>query len=678
MTQPDKFFPKDAANYQALSSFAAKSQEDWESELRGKEVERWGRARLGLRGGLDDGEALPVVILRHLAKALGITAGLRTLQDITLALGEWVARVVKGLGGVVDGVLDFGTNIVTNITGNITDRTGLFVERLLSFVNYGKIHSAGSLMGTGQVGEINPELLINGSFDSGRSMPQGAGWEFDYYTDHTHNDNGLSGSGSAKMTANASIQSLLSNAVDVWETNYIEASVWVKWANKVGSGPLAMQLHVFDANDTLIDSPTLDSVSVGTSSDWVKLEGTYTVPKLIGGRIPTHVALAFVVDDKVTGGTIWWDDASLKKINPLSHKLVGGLQDAMDNIADKREARMDDFVDGLKNFNRLTKGTVGDGFIPSIGRILENGVRGMQGLPPPTDPFTHDDFLDAATAQSLVLTGNGSITNGHVTVLDKHGRKLDNQVADLQEIWTYLGEGAKAAAIAAREAVSAGINDTFERDESTLGSNWSTPWGSGNGTLRTEGHNACMPFDWPGGNSEWSARWVGAVGTTSGTDYQVVSQVLSSAAQRLLGFCGHNDLLARVSGSTHYIRFRVGGDGSWSVSKFVAGTEYIMQNTDGVLQRGLAGSIARPGPGSILTLYAGDLASTNLRRFKAVVNNTVVADFTEKTSVAGVPDSSVSSSYRGRGFGMRAEGVPFAAGWRDPGLVNYWASWDQT
>lgn len=545
------------------------------------------------------------------------------------SLIEQIKVIVGDLGEVIRGVL-----------GRASAGVAEFTEWLLGLLGFGGIHAAGSLFGTGQVGNVNPELLINGAFDGAASMPNtdAGGWSWDDTVDHT----GREDSGSAKVIANGTPRSMLSNSIDVVESNRIDASVWVKWSGRAGSGPVSLVLNIYDADDALLDTAVFATASSGATSDWVQLSGSYTVPEKIAGKTPTHACAGFLIDEKVTAGTFWWDDASLKKINPISHKLVDGFQDAMDDVTETVGAGFTDFVNALKSFDRIKTGTIIDDFIPGIGRLIENGVRGLLGLPPPTDAFSHEDFLAAATSQAESITGTG------------------NSIA---AIWQYL---------------NAGVYDEFERT-GALGSNWSTQWGSGNGSISCEGRNAALPFAWPGGNSEWFTRWTGS-NASSVSDYQQVSIVLSSSPGTApFGYDGGNFVIARVGGSTHYIKFRVSGDGSWAITKVVNSVEYPMLDaTSGFAVLGGPGNISRPAPGSIITLYAGDKATTEPRRFRVTINNTTLCNFVEKTSVAGVPDSVFGASYRGRGFGMRAESIAFlTAGWVGPGLVNYWASSDQ-
>ena len=540
-----------------------------------------------------------------------------------LAIRNAIAALNK-LAALIDGV-------VKKVGASVSE----FVEVILGLLGFGNAASALNALGTGQLSEVNPNLLINGAFNGDASMPDPAGgWYYESGIDHT----GVDGSGSAAVTANGSPRTLLSNSVTVSPSNEISSSVWVSWQGRYGAGAVALVLNVYDVNGTTLDSVVLADAPAGSGSDWVQLKGTYTVPELIGGTKPDHVALAYSLDDNVKRGTFWWDDAELRKINPIQHGYIAGFQGMIDGFLGTAGAGLTDFVNGLKSFDLINTGTVVDDFVPGVGRLIENGVRGLMGLPPPTEPYTHDQFFQAATSQAQSTIGNAH---------------------SVQQIWQYLSDG---------------VFDDFERAGTNLGDNWSSVWGYGNGTLITEGHNAAMPFAWPGGNSQWFSRYVG-LKATSTSDYQINYIVLGSAAGSavipgVVAYNGYNYVLGRVGGSGDYIAFGVGGDGSWTLTKLVSGSSYIMAS-------GPAGSVQTPGPGSLITLYCGSKDASNPRRFIGLVNTSTVVDMTESTT-SGVPYSNYGSLFRGRGLGMRAEGVPYlTAGWVGPGLVNYWSSQDQ-
>jgi len=58
MTQPDGLMPVGAANETSFAAYAAKTQEDWESERRTAELDRWTRINTGLRGDIPTGMSI--------------------------------------------------------------------------------------------------------------------------------------------------------------------------------------------------------------------------------------------------------------------------------------------------------------------------------------------------------------------------------------------------------------------------------------------------------------------------------------------------------------------------------------------------------------------------------------------------------------------------------------------
>lgn len=82
MTQPDEYFPEDAANYGSFSAWSQKTQEDYENERYDKENTRWGKVRTGLRWEIPDGWALghwyQSVLTEH-------TEAIANLNDIAAA-----------------------------------------------------------------------------------------------------------------------------------------------------------------------------------------------------------------------------------------------------------------------------------------------------------------------------------------------------------------------------------------------------------------------------------------------------------------------------------------------------------------------------------------------------------------------------------------------------------------
>jgi hypothetical protein len=100
--------PEGAANYGSLATFAAKTEEDWEDELRGTELNRWGSGGFlgGLFEGLAEGKPFVVALIEAIIDAIFpnasdivsdvINAGSQVVNDIIETVTdafEWIASL---------------------------------------------------------------------------------------------------------------------------------------------------------------------------------------------------------------------------------------------------------------------------------------------------------------------------------------------------------------------------------------------------------------------------------------------------------------------------------------------------------------------------------------------------------------------------------------------------------
>lgn len=100
--------PERAANYSSLSTFAAKTETDWEDELRGEEENRWGNGGLlgGLFEGLAAGKPFIVALLEAVGNAIfgGVAGTLTTLEEI-------LDELTSGFGAVFQTVADTSESV---------------------------------------------------------------------------------------------------------------------------------------------------------------------------------------------------------------------------------------------------------------------------------------------------------------------------------------------------------------------------------------------------------------------------------------------------------------------------------------------------------------------------------------------------------------------------------------
>ena len=110
MTYPVGGYPEDAANYDSLAAFAAKTQEEWETEMRGEQREPWDFTFLGFFQDLQQGKPFAVALLEAVAKGLGIPVGnWLTTEEIVAEINAWSADVgasIEDAGENIEGVID--------------------------------------------------------------------------------------------------------------------------------------------------------------------------------------------------------------------------------------------------------------------------------------------------------------------------------------------------------------------------------------------------------------------------------------------------------------------------------------------------------------------------------------------------------------------------------------------
>lgn len=99
MTQPDGLFPDTSANYDSLAALAAKTQEEWENDLKGKTADPFLKFLSGMFGGLPADLQAGIDYTRALLTALA-----RTILNIPTAIYDTVESAAKAVGDFVNGL----------------------------------------------------------------------------------------------------------------------------------------------------------------------------------------------------------------------------------------------------------------------------------------------------------------------------------------------------------------------------------------------------------------------------------------------------------------------------------------------------------------------------------------------------------------------------------------------
>lgn len=142
MTYPAGGYPEGTANEDSLAAFAAKTQEQWETELRGEQKEPWEFSLFGFFQDLQQGKPLVIAIMEAIAQGLGIpVVEWQTTEEIVAAIDQWS----KDLGASVEDAADNVAGVIDSIIQGFHawSQTGFTTDDLNEFAN-----TVGAAIGT--------------------------------------------------------------------------------------------------------------------------------------------------------------------------------------------------------------------------------------------------------------------------------------------------------------------------------------------------------------------------------------------------------------------------------------------------------------------------------------------------------------------------------------------------
>ena len=216
------------------------------------------------------------------------------------------------------------------------------------------------------IGDTNPNLLTGGSFDDAATLDTTGNFSWE--------SEGRTKAGSAKVVADGTAKTLLSNIISVVGGQDLDISCYLKWSGVTASSGSAFKLSVVNYNEdvtgTTVDIATKSSPDA--SSSWTLLSGSYTVPST--GVDSIRIRLKVV--ETVTAGTILWDDVSAAKTGILSGGLVQGADN--NTILDNVQNTWNSFVAGFTNIGSVLADVTGLDFSQTVadtsGAIAANAL----------------------------------------------------------------------------------------------------------------------------------------------------------------------------------------------------------------------------------------------------------------------------------------------------------------
>lgn len=553
------------------------------------------------------------------------------------SLIEHVMAVPNALGAMIMGVLEGILSIPEHLGNLVNTLRDFFLgpnSPLSAFNIFGLLQSWNlPFLPISSLTNEMPNLLVAPGFtgsDSIAATENDRGWFWD-------DDDGRTDPGCARVDVVAGVQQILQSvSIPVAYQQKVKAHVWVKWVDLTytSTDPILLDLVRFDAEGFEVGKTTLESISspAGSSAgDWFKIDGPeYVIPN--DGT--AQVVIEFRARETATGGSVWWDDAELKKTNQtIPQNWVLNLVPDLGGIRDW----IQDVIDGIISAIRG---------IPFVGGTLADMITWITGWQEDTDEaagVATDAYIGLGVTQKIITAAaqGQPLPDGTITLPQD-----DEVLAALQgQTSTIVAQGAQIEALqsASTGAGNSGVSvlDDFEYDAVTDledTGHWQRFIVEGTDPkVATDGHNAHAV------NDGTSIYLYTGDGRHTITDYQKISATISS---KLVypgfgdGRRPHQAAVCRMSDDgTKWVR------AYWNnVQQLVV--DYRNGGSTGDLYVSAADAYRPPGPGENLSIEPG--VGVNLRHFRVWRGATPL-----RTVIDGSALTYVGSDARGHGIGMR-------------------------
>lgn len=479
-----------------------------------------------------------------------------------------------------------------------------------------------------------PNLLVAPGFTAADSIGEtenANGWFWD-------DNDGRTDPGCARVDALAGLSQILQSVpIPVADGQKVKAHVWVKWQSLVytGTSPITLDLVRFDAGGFEVGKTTLASIvspAASSGGDWLKIDGgEYTIPD----DTTEQVVIQFRCRETVSAGSIWWDDAELKKTNQtIPQNWILNLVPDLGGIRDW----IQDVIDGIISAIRG---------IPFVGGTIAHIILELTGWREDTD--------DAAAQASDAYIGLG--VTQKIIVATTTGTPLDPSVIttpaddDVSEALTTQTTQIvqQAAQIALLEANFEGVSqnggissgDLFEYVNSTGvdPALWESTFLQGTGAAGftinvADGHNAGMTPANSTSVVDELLRYIGSDNETE-TNFQKVGVII--AEQMRKGEFGRRSALL--------IYMRMSADKqNWVRWKWASGGEISLEYRVGggaITQLG-ATSTGNGRPPAAAAVYGVAGAGTNDRVFSILLGS---------RGVYSIIDTGLVTALGPKGFG---------------------------
>lgn len=563
--------------------------------------------------------------------------------------------------------------------------------------------------GSGDVADYKPNLIADPSFKSAATVQEGDGWTWDSTTSRTY-----ASGGSAKVTGNGGVKQMFSNRVAVSPGQELEVSIYAKWTKPSAARPtISVGLRAYNGETVIFTQAVSSQSNVVSDSNWVQLKGNYAIP----ATTPiTHVRLLLSVLNAPSGTSVWFDDASLRRVSLINPSLVEGVGTTSTTLADDIEntvgsdqfdtllraiskktgytiedvrATVEDFLDGDSEISgdQIKAGDIASEFISELGSTWDSIYTGVNNSPPPKAKDLTSAF-EALAGWRSVITSSGGLYSTAQSTADGAVKRVDALEKSNVDLRTYIGLMAEdirkiCVALSISPTTPAtppgatvpnftAVNDNFDR--AVIGTAWSVNYrvSVASSLIIPDGTNAFFQVpEYYDTLNTFSAIY----NVNSSTEYQRVYCTLGSAPGRpALGSMGYNDLLGRVVSPTRCIVARFYNDPARTVRLFwrAGSLEPNPYEPPTANQFGVFNMPSDLTSGSVLEFYVGSKSVSDQTKCFVKVG-------TWTSPVATMNATQLLTMGKGWGFGG-GNGLSFPAPLslsQYAGKVNFWGAQDQ-
>lgn len=388
-----------------LSTLQSRNQANVEASLRGgvQASPGWTGASGILFAGLDPTLPFPIALLKAVAEALlgVVITGISVIGDVLELLASFALNLFTNIGGIID--------TLTGIVGATIADLSSWVYKLLTVnspINAANIFGSVVNLITGiPIGALTgkqPNLLFPyGKFDAD-ALASNPRWSIDTSTSRSGGD----GSGSVKVVANGYPTALRSgrtttDKIYVNEGQKFKATIYCKHTGYVGAG-VAVKLQIVPfiegRRQDYVDVYSYTPAAANVSWPGAELTGEYIVPDDV-----TEIQTRLYVSANASGGTFWFDDASLTQTGQVRVDWVEGLPGAVENIFGRFQTLINTVVRAFTGSEDLYH-TMED-LLLALLNIPFGNVLGVAG--PTNIGQTILDLIDAVLGGFVGLPGSG-------------------------------------------------------------------------------------------------------------------------------------------------------------------------------------------------------------------------------------------------------------------------------